>query len=204
MPRRKTFNFAPAAVDPNGIAESQTPLAGGNLTLDGALGTTLDYARFLVITSDDNDSGRTFTVTGTDPDGKVVTEAITGPNATTVEGAQAFKTITSIAVDAATAGAILVGTTDTIISATYPLNRLDNYSTQFAAIISGTINYSVEETYENVQTSTAGAGVTWTANAASGKTANFQGTVFRASAVRFKITSYSSGATLKVTVNQGR
>ena len=124
----------PAAADPNGICVSQTTAAAANLTLNGALcatvngnsiyapalgsavSTTADaaWARKIGITSSGNDSGITFTVTGTDVDGKALSETITGPNAGTVyttnSTAANFKSVTKIATSGATTGNITVGT----------------------------------------------------------------------------------------------
>lgn len=99
--------------DADGISTSQTPGAAGNLTITGALATTgvatLGYNRKVTITSAGNDSGRTFTITGTDEFGNAQTEDITGPNITTVTGTKDFLTVTQVAIDAASAGAITVG-----------------------------------------------------------------------------------------------
>ena len=124
----------PAAADTNGICASQTTSAAANLTLNGALcatvngnsiyapalgsaiSTTADaaWARKIGITSSGNDSGITFTVTGTDVDGKALSETITGPNAGTVyttnSTAANFKSVTKIATSGATTGNITVGT----------------------------------------------------------------------------------------------
>ena len=124
----------PTAADTNGICTSQTTTAAANLTLDGALcatvngnsiyapalgsavSTTADgaWARKIGITSDANDSGITFTIYGTDVDGKALSETVTGPNATvaytTMSTAANFKSVTKIATSAATTGNITVGT----------------------------------------------------------------------------------------------
>tara|TARA_X000001036_G_C20615636_1_gene780829 strand:+ start:546 stop:1466 length:921 start_codon:yes stop_codon:yes gene_type:complete len=124
----------PTAADTNGICASQTTSAAANLTLNGALcitvngnsiyapalgsvlATTADgaWARKIGITSSGNDSGITFTVTGTDVDGKALSETITGPNAGTVyttnSTAANFKSVTKIATSGATTGNITVGT----------------------------------------------------------------------------------------------
>lgn len=137
MPRPKTLTLAPAALDRNGlsasqtlatsnlefilggalsagldrngIAASQTPLAGGNLTLDGALGTVFPAGVRVSVYAAADDTGRTFTVTGTQKNGDVLIEDITGPNIYTVFSNALFYSITSVAVDAATAGAIEIG-----------------------------------------------------------------------------------------------
>ena len=124
----------PSAADTDGICASQTTSAAADLTLNGALcatvngnsiyapalgsavSTTADaaWARKIGITSSGNDSGITFTVTGTDVDGKALSETITGPNAGTVyttnSTAANFKSVTKIATSGATTGNITVGT----------------------------------------------------------------------------------------------
>jgi len=102
------------AADADGVCQSQTPAAGGvqNLTINGALSSggvaTFVAARFITIASASDDSARTFTVTGTDVNGRVQTEVIAGP-ATTVTGTKYFRTVTQVSVDGNTAGAITVG-----------------------------------------------------------------------------------------------
>lgn len=103
------------AADADGVCQSQTPAAGGvqNLTINGALSSggvaTFVAARLITITSAGADSGRTFTVTGTDANGDAQTESITGPATTTVTGTKYFRTVTQVRVDNNTAGAITVG-----------------------------------------------------------------------------------------------
>jgi hypothetical protein len=107
------------AKDPNGVCAAVTTTAAGNLTIGGALATggvaTLTTPRNVSITSTANESGDTFTITGTDVYGEAVTEDIAGPNATIARGKKAFKTITQVAVDGAlTSTAIDVGTDDSL------------------------------------------------------------------------------------------
>jgi hypothetical protein len=102
--------------DADGIATSQTPGAAGNFTLDGALTAGGAYtpttgARQISFTSASNESGDTYTITGTDVYGDADTEAITGPNATTVYSTKSWLTITQIATDGAATGAITIGVT---------------------------------------------------------------------------------------------
>lgn len=103
--------------DPDGIATSQTPAGAGNFTLDGALTSGGTYtadttnARQLSFTSASNESGDTYTITGTDADGNADTENVTGPNATTVYSTKAWRTVTQIATNGAATGAITIGVT---------------------------------------------------------------------------------------------
>lgn len=115
MSNPSTLTLQLAAAVSNGIALSQTPGAAGNLTLNGSLVTsgvaTMDVARRVLISTAGADAARTFTITGTDRYGNVQVEAITGiPTGTTGATQRDFKTVTKIAVDAATAGAITAGT----------------------------------------------------------------------------------------------
>ena len=89
------------------------------ITVDGnsgsvEIGTTpavVNQSALVTITSASGDeSGKTFTVVGTDMNGAALTEVITGPAATkTVTGRRIFKEIHSVTPSAATAGAITVG-----------------------------------------------------------------------------------------------
>lgn len=117
----------------NSICLSQSPAGAGAMTLNGALANTnpiagaggtaaagaavayLSTPSRIYITGGSNESGRTFTIVGTQQSpntfgtGIVVTETVTGPNASVASSANLYSTIISITVDAATAGAITVG-----------------------------------------------------------------------------------------------
>ena len=103
------------AADADSICQSQTPAGGGeqDLTINGANASggvaTFTAARKVTITSADTDTGRTFTVTGTDINGADLTETISGPDTAAVTGTSYFKTVTGVSVDDDTAGAITVG-----------------------------------------------------------------------------------------------
>lgn len=195
-------------VDADGIATSQTPLAAGNLTLDGALTSggvfTADVPRIILITAVGNESGRTFTVTGTDQNGASQTEAITGPNATTAASTKYWKTVTQIAVDDATANAVTVGTVATTAVAsthTYPLDYLSPYAANIHVDVTGTINFTVQETFVDVLGGTAPVWSSITALAS--KTADTTSTAsVGATAVRLIVNSYSSGAELQFYTTQ--
>ena len=113
---RPVDRHASFGVDRDGIATAQTPAGASNLTLNGVFATsgkaTLDVDRRITIYSDGDESGLTFTATGTDEAGDAVSEEITGPNATTVTGDDEFFVITQIAVDGAGTGNIEVGTAE--------------------------------------------------------------------------------------------
>ena len=101
------------ALDADGISVAATLGSSGNLTLGGPLtsggSATFNAGRIVTLLSAGDDSSRTLTVTGTDVNGDAQTEEITGANAGTATGSKYFKTVTQIAIDAASAGNISAG-----------------------------------------------------------------------------------------------
>lgn len=115
------INGAAAAgtFDADSIAASQTPSGAGALTLNGALVTSgVAYLpgpptpSRVYITSAGDDSGETFTVTGTvySLTGPAsVSETVTGANTDVVATATLFSTVTSVTISGAAAAAVTVG-----------------------------------------------------------------------------------------------
>ena len=138
-----------AAADANGVSASQTPASGGvqELTIAGALASsgvaTFDIPRRASITSSGDDSGRTFVITGTNRYGDSQTESVTGPNSTAVIGSKEFLTITSVTIDADSAGALLVGSSDEAATAWIPVNvHLTPVNISFAMNVSSDANFN--------------------------------------------------------------
>jgi hypothetical protein len=141
----------------NAICLSQTPAAGA-LTLNGALVTSgvavMDQPRRVLITATGNESAKTFTITGTNWSGQVWGETITGPNATTTQSVLDYATVTSITISAAAANALTIGTSGVASS---PWVRLDHWSqpeTSIQATVTGTVNYTVQQTLQDPNSST--------------------------------------------------
>lgn len=206
--RPKEYDIDPDDVDTNLIAESQTTTtAGGNLTLAT---TSLDYARQIGITSAGNDTGLTFTVVGTDPDGYTQTEDITGVSATVAESTKYYKVISSIAVDGATTtGGVIVGTVDELVTQTIPLDWRSDVAANLNVDVTGTINFTVQETFDDIQrpglsAQSAAQNAQWiNITALTSKTAdtNSVATV-GAHGVRLVVNSYTNGAEIQLNVNQ--
>lgn len=96
----------------NNVFLSQSPAAGaGVFLLNGILSSggqlVLDAARPLLFVSAGNFAAATITVIGTSAEGIPQTEAITGPNASTVTTTKSFKTVSAIQFSASP-GAIAV------------------------------------------------------------------------------------------------
>ena len=156
-----------AAASATAICASQTPSAGA-LTINGSAATggvaTLDTARRVLITCAGNESGKTFTITGTNYNGKTQTETLAGPNATTVQSVLDYKTITSVSISANAAGAVTVGTNGVASSRWVYVDSWAFAEVNIMCDVSGTVNYTVQKTLENPNDPTnpiAAANVSW-------------------------------------------
>ena len=145
----KQLSYDPANVDANGIAAALTTdtdwsLSGDAEWLLSSAGDSL--AHRLVITTAGNEpagNGPTMTLTGTDADNHAITDSVVLPNATTIETAKYFKTVTSATTGAnATVGLIDIGWVDEIVS---PSIRLDeNYQSNWHLDVTGTISIDTD------------------------------------------------------------
>lgn len=136
------------------LAASQSlGVGGGALVLTGA---TLDAPRRIGIQSAGNDSGMTWTITGTSRPqqngGGLLVETIAGSNGGTAQTTQDFATVTSIVGSAATASTVTAGTTNT---ASGPWVVWDSFQTPFNVslqgnVLSGTPTYEVDFTQDDV------------------------------------------------------
>lgn len=203
--------------DADGICASQSPTGAGALTLNGALVNDIGYgvppaAQPLEITSDGNDSGNTFTVTGLDPNGITVSEDITGPSSTTVVSTYYYSRIDSIVIDGAATGNITSGFSASrgMKSSAIPLNVKQtpfNVALQFD-LTAGTMTVDVEYTMDDPQGAYATSfdvnanwtNVTGMGAITSDTVSNF---AFGCTAVRLKQTTGSTTGACTLTVIQG-
>ena len=106
------------AIDADGISTAAAVGNNANLVIGGALASggavTFDQPRNVTILSAGDDSGISFTVTGTDETGSSATESITGANAGTATGSAYFATVTAIAAVGDPAGNVSAGSGATI------------------------------------------------------------------------------------------
>lgn len=121
------LNGASGSFTANSVCASQTPSGAGALTINGTLASSvptgsavayLGTPTRIYITGGSDESGKTFTVVGTTFSAgggpTVVTEVITGPNASTVSSLNQYYTVNSITASAGTTGAITVGNYGTV------------------------------------------------------------------------------------------
>ena len=111
------FDTVPAAASATAVCAAQAVAGAGNATINGASasGGVATFAAPRAVNVDSTGAGdttQTVTVTGTDYWGQAQTETIALNGTTAVAGKKAFKTITQVAVSAAMAGNLTVGSTD--------------------------------------------------------------------------------------------
>ncbi|MFL2818523.1 MAG: flagellar basal body rod C-terminal domain-containing protein [Candidatus Puniceispirillales bacterium] len=101
------------AADSDGLVELMNPSGAGVISRDGALKDSTSLNSRITIKNRDNDDNTPFkyTITGTDQDGNVITDVITGVNGDNAvnTGTKVFKTVTEVKVDG-DSGEIEVGT----------------------------------------------------------------------------------------------
>jgi len=202
------ISIAALTDDVDGIAEAQTLGGAGNLSLDGALVSggvaTAAEAQIVTLTSVGNDSGITFTITGKDADGTIVSETKTGPNATTVTTTGFYTTVTQIAASGATAADVTAGwvAADGAVTKSVPTNwRMTPYNQSLFVDIDGAMTYTVQHTESNPQgsyTNSFSTDATWRATTGlAALSVDGEGNIaFPVRAVRLNITAYTSGTSV--------
>ena len=147
-----------AAPSATNIRTASSIAAAGAVTLNGSLVSggvaTLDAQRRVLFTSSGNDSGITFTITGTNANGDTISETLTGGNAAAVYTVLDYNTVTSVTASGASAGTVSIGTNGVAGSSWVRLDEyaLPNLSIQ--AIVTGTINYTVQQSYDDPNSAT--------------------------------------------------
>lgn len=147
------------AADPDGIALDQA-IAGGALTLNGVLVTAgvaqIGAQRRVTFTpgAGDDLTGITFTITGTDDQGHVITEDVAGLNNTVASSVLDYATVTSVTADVAGGAGETVSVGTSAVGASPPI-PLDQYLPQFNVMIatilkSGAANWTVQYTFDDV------------------------------------------------------
>jgi hypothetical protein len=148
-------------------------------------------------------AGINFTITGTDHDNHDISETIAGPaSASTVTSTKFFKTVATIQ-PSATMGALTlaVGIAVTAISPTIALTNSPATAGMTVAV-TGTINYTVYETFANVYTHIPSS-VSTPITALTSKSANTSGsTTVSATGVILLVNSVTAGATFTIWLNQ--
>ena len=168
----------------------------GNLTV-GVLGNAVfTTPQHVSLTATSDESGGTWTIHGIDREGGVISEAVTGPNNTTVAGVSNFAVVTRIDVDADATG-VTMGVDGTCNSRWV---GLDTYSSNFNTTIgvdqSGTATWSIQHTMDDIYSSTFDEDTAKAFNHSilNAQTADNDGTyISPVSALRLDVTAHTSG-----------
>ena len=127
-----------------------TGAGSGNISVGASGDATLDVARRVIITSGGDDTGITFTITGTDPSGGTISEAVTGVNGAAASSVLSYKTVTSVLTSGAVTTTVTVGTNGVADS---PWVRFDDYGAHaevaIQASVTGTANFTVRQTLQD-------------------------------------------------------
>lgn len=187
---------------------AQTFTSTGAAVAPTTTATTDSLAHLVTLTSPVQATlaGVTFTLVGTDADGNAQTETgLVGPaSASTVTSAKHFKTLTSVQPSATMGGLVVsIGIAAESISQCLPLEWRSIAAAAMTVDISGTINFTVEETYANPW-SAAQELLPWVAiTAFSSKTVDTSGgATVAAQAVRLKVNTVTDGATFTWYISQ--
>ena len=142
------------------LAQKIDSVTGGNLSINGNLtvnsiepGNAIlpGISRTISLTSTGNLSAVSFTINGV-LNSSLKSEIIAGPNAATVETASLFDRVISVSSSANFLYDVSVGTGTTGQTHWYSSDYNRNLSLLgFQVIVNGTIDYSVNESFDNVQ-----------------------------------------------------
>ena len=147
-----------------------------------------------------------YTITGTDADGKAQTETLATDTTNAVTSAKYYGTLTEILNCTAGSETIDAGWTDDAMSQTYQLNRLSSGAATIVTVVTGTIDYDIQMLI-GVRVGTLAKPLqdgTWIPiTAYDGKTAGVQNTApVGASAIRILSNSYTDTAEVQVYISQ--
>ena len=198
------------AADADGISLSQTPLAAGNLTITGAYASggvaTIAAAgneRPVVITTNADETSKTFTAYGTNASGNPIQSSVLGVSSSTVEFPLLYRTVTRIAVSAATAGAVTVGTTAVNYSRPAILNiHAQPVNISYYATVVGTVSYTLQHTLNDPNGELGMAGVTWFPDATMATKAAAFGAVYNDPIFASRLNLISGTGSVQLTIIQ--
>ena len=185
---RFTITGTAVALDADGLANDIAYAGGGYVLAANSAADSLAHEITILGNAATNHSGKTFTITGTGPNGEPLTEDIAGPNGiATVTSTKSFLTVTSVTVSATTgADTFDIGWNANTVSPWEYIDRLGQWPAAGMAFDcikgTGSPNYSVQYTLDGGVTAFTHADVT-------GETTSQAGTILTpVQAVRIKWT----------------
>ena len=194
------IDIDPATEDTVGFAENVTASAGAAFTLaETTAGDSL--AHKVVITPSGSVTGN-YTITGTDSDGRTQTEVLATDTTNAVTSVGYYLTLVSVLAPSGLGGEVIdIGWADEVASKTIPLDWVEPSAAYVGVDVTGTINFTLQETPTNVWEDTTPA---WFAlSALTSKTADTAAiATIGVVAIRVVLNSYSAGAELQAYITQ--
>jgi hypothetical protein len=204
--RPDLHSYTPSAANLTGFLSDATGAAGAGWALSAT--TAADGLAHLVTIRNDSvtdHSAKTAVLTGTDADGKAQTETVNLPGTSaTVTSTKYFKTLTSV-VPSATIGAdtMDIGWSAVAVSPTYPIDTDAEVACNIYADITGTINFSIMQSFADVQTDNTYMTSFSAISALAAKSADTAGqSNVGATAIRLLVNSVTTGATIAMYTSQ--
>ena len=194
-PYSKTYTPTPA--DDNGLATTVGGTSGVAFVQIATTVGTDGLAHLILITPDGSITGN-FTITGTDADGDAQTEVLTTNTTNAVTSAKYYATVTSVLAPAGIGSAnVIIGWTDVNVSPIYPLDWASTAQAAITISVTGTINFTVQETLANVLSGVAAA---WSSIAALANKTAITSSVSVAGATAFRVLINSLTSTPTYTI----
>jgi hypothetical protein len=196
--------WTPAAASLTGFASNVTG-ASWTLTANDA-GDSLAHTVTIRNDAAVDHSAKTVTITGTDADGNTQTETGNLPGVSaTVTYTKYFRTVTSVVPSATiNADTMDIGWSAVSVGQTIGLEKFSTATAAIAVGVTGTVNFSIQETPEDFYNTPQQNGVWVSISALAAKTANVAGSSTQSMrGVRLLVNSVTAGATLRVTTAQG-
>jgi len=113
---------------------------------------TLDTQRRVIVTSGGNDTGITFTLTGTGDNGTTISDTFAGANAAAAQSNLDFKTVTSVTKSGAAAGTVTVGTNGVGSTPWFPVNwHAMPFNIELSGLVATgkTVNWTWQYSYDD-------------------------------------------------------
>ena len=198
--RPATLSYTPSDDDTDGFANDVNTTSGLSFTL-AATSVGDSMAHKVIITPSGSVTGN-YSLTGTDENGRAQTETLATDTVNAVTSAKFYLTLTEVlAPSGIGANTVDIGWTDDVVSPAYPLDWPSGANANIFIDISGTIDFTVQESFSNIFTTTVPV---WSAiSALTSKTADTFGQANPgATAFRILVNSLTAGATIAFTTSQ--
>lgn len=192
----------PIVLTITGVASSTTSICTSqtatSFALDGSIVSNgvavLANSQLVSLTSATDQSAKTITITGIDPNGAPITESRAGPNATTVTFAKYYSKVLTITSSVAATMSAGVSSTGGAVSPIITANWRERPSNVgMSLVFSGTATATVEHTFDDIND--VNATLTWfPTDGMSAVTANVESNyAFPCRGTRLRVSAYTSG-----------